>query len=65
LAVRGRGHERKPAGPTADEARKVVVAALIGAAEGAGVGKRKSVSKLISLAHKVCSADALYLRRAC
>jgi hypothetical protein len=51
--VHGRVQHRQPAGPAGDEPRKVVMAALIGAAEGAEAGKRKTMSKLISLAHKV------------
>jgi hypothetical protein len=57
--VHGRAEQRKPAGLSAADLRKVVMAALIDAAEGAEAGKRETMSKLISLAHKVRPDDSL------
>jgi hypothetical protein len=55
----GRAEQRKPAGPAADDLRKVVMAALIDAAEGAEAGKRETMNKLIGLTLKVRPGDSL------
>jgi hypothetical protein len=53
--VHGRAQQRKPAGPTCDDPKDLVTAALISArmAEGVDAGKQKRLNKLISLVYKV------------
>jgi hypothetical protein len=59
--VYGRGQQRKPAGPTGDDPKDLVTAALISArtAEGVDAGKQKKLSKLISLVYKVRACQAV------